>query len=371
MIFLNPSFDAHFKPQPPTRSPLEFHKRLPHYKPTPLHSLPAVAERLGIGKLFVKDESNRIGLPAFKILGASWATYRALSERFPDRAKNWNNVEELAKNLKSCRSLVLYSATDGNHGRAVAHTAKMFGLRACIYVPKGTVEARISAIQSEDANVTVVNGTYDDTVEKASRDADVANGLLIQDNGWAGYEIIPRYVIEGYSTMFWEIDDALAEMNEEQPTHIVVQVGVGSLADALVRHYRTINSPVTIIGVEPDSAAGALESVRAGKIVKVPGPHRSIMAGMNCDSVSLVSWQALLKGINCYISISDNRAREAMRILASSGIVSGETGAAGLGGLLELLNNNMSLNLGKDSRVLLISTEGATDPVSFRNIVGS
>ncbi len=370
MFFLNPSFDVNFKPQPPARLPLEFHKRLPNYKPTPLHSLPAFAEQFGIGKLFVKDESSRLELPAFKILGASWATYRALVERFPDRTKNWANVEELAKNLKSCRSLVLYSATDGNHGRAVAHTARMFGLRACIYVPRGTAEARISAIESEGATVKVVEGTYDNASERASSDAAAVNGLLIQDNGWAGYETIPRYVIEGYSTMLWEIDEALVAMKEQQPTHIVVQVGVGSLADAVVRHYRTINSSVIIIGVEPDSAAGALESVRAGKIVKVPGPHRSIMAGMNCDSVSLVSWQALLKGINCYISISDDRAREAMRIFASHGIVSGETGVAGLGGLMELLRNNKSLNLEKNSRVFLISTEGATDPVSYKNIVG-
>lgn len=318
----------------------------------------------------MKDESSRLGLPAFKILGASWATYRALSERYPDFSKNWSSVEDLAKNLKSCRSLVLYSATDGNHGRAIARTAKLFGLRARIYVPKGTEEPRIFAIESEDAGVIVVDGTYDDTVEKASRDAEAANGLLIQDSGWAGYEIIPRYVIEGYSTMFWEIDEALDAMKEGQPTHVIVQVGVGSFAEAVVRHYRTANSPVFIVGVEPDSAAGAMESVRAGKIVKVPGPHRSIMAGMNCDSVSLVSWQALLKGINCYISISDDRAREAMRLLASSGIVSGETGAAGLGGLLELINGN-GLELGKDSRVLLISTEGATDPISYKRIVGS
>ncbi len=374
MILLNPSFDPNFRSKTPTRLPLAFHKRLPEYKPTPLHSLPQLAERVGVSRLFVKDESQRLGLPAFKILGASWGTYRALSERYPDLTKDWSSVDELAKKLRSCRALVLYSATDGNHGRAVARVAKMFGLRACIYVPKGTADARSSAIMSEGATVTIVNGTYDDAVAQAAHDAEEGNGLLIQDNSWKGYEIIPRYVIEGYSTMLWEIDDALEAMDEQQPTHVLVQIGNGSFAEAVVRHYRAKRSQPGIIGVEPDSAACALESVRAGKIVKVSGPHTSIMVGMNCDSPSLVSWQALLKGIDCYVSISDERAKEAMKLFAQHNIVSGETGAAGLGALLDLLSEEhetarKQLHINSQSRILVISTEGATDPNSYQSIV--
>lgn len=374
MIFFNPSFDPNYKIETPTRSPLEFHKRLPLYSATPLHSLDSLAQQFGVAKLFVKDESRRLGLPAFKILGASWATYRTLGERYPDLIKDWSGVDDLAKKLKSSHSLALYSATDGNHGRAVARVAKMFGLRSRIYVPKGTAEARISAIQSEVASVTVVDGTYDDTVAMAAHDAEEARGLLIQDNGWKGYETIPSYVVEGYSTMLWEIDEALAEMNQEQPTHVVVQIGVGSFAEAIVRHYCAMNSSTTIIGVEPDSAACVLESVKAGKIVKVPGPHTSIMAGMNCDSPSLVSFPVMQKGIGCFISISDNRAKEAMRLLAQHKIVSGETGAAGMGALIEMddeenRTSKEKIRLGERSRVLIISTEGATDPTAYENII--
>jgi diaminopropionate ammonia-lyase len=250
----------------------------------------------------------------------------------------------------------------------------MFGVRACIYVPQRIVHARISAIETEGAEVTVVDGTYDDTVARAARDAQSNRGMLIQDNGWDGYEEIPRYVIEGYATMLWEIDDQLAALNESQPTHVIVQIGVGSFAEAVVRHYRSKSSSI-IIGVEPQSAACVLESVRAGRIVKVPGPHTSIMAGMNCDSPSLVSFPVMQKGINCFVSIADERAREAMRLLAEHNIVSGETGSAGMGALLEVFSpeNNSSceaLHFDSRSRVLIFSTEGATDPVSYNRIVG-
>lgn len=374
MIFFNPSFDSNFRTESRNRSPQEFHKRLPNYKSTPLHSLPDLAEELGVSKIFVKDESSRLGLPAFKILGASWATYRALSERYPDVTKHWSNVEDLAKRLKSCHSLVLYSATDGNHGRAVARVAKMFGMRASIFVPKGTAGARISAIRDEGASVTIIDGTYDDAVANAAHEADEKRGLHIQDNGWKGYEIIPRYVIEGYSTMLWEIDDALEELREEQPTHVLVQIGNGSFAEAVVRHYRAKESHTTIIGVEPDSAACALESVKVGKVKTISGPFNSIMAGMNCDSPSLVSFPVMQKGIESFISIPDNRTKEAMRLLARHNIVSGETGAAGIGALLEIVDvenrkAREELYLDNHSRVLVVSTEGATDPVSYRNII--
>lgn len=371
MIFFNPGFESSALFKAPSRTPLAFHRKLPEYTPTPLHALPQLARNLGFEKVWVKDESSRLGLPAFKILGASWATYSVFRHRIPSLRDDWRNVEELAGQLREHDIPTLYSATDGNHGRAVARVARLFGGRAAIYVPNGTAQARIAAIRGEGASVTVVSGTYDETVATAARDAADAGGLLIQDNGWKGYEEIPRFVIEGYSTMLHEIDDVL---KEEQPTHVVVQIGVGSLAEAVVRHYRTANSPTIIIGVEPESAACAMESVKAGEIVKVPGPHTSIMAGMNCDSPSLVSFPVMQKGIRCFVTISDERAMEAMRLLAESGIESGETGAAGMGALLEMFSDENResqerLALNERSRILVISTEGATDPDLYKRIV--
>lgn len=250
----------------------------------------------------------------------------------------------------------------------------MLGLRSHVYVPEGTARARISAIESEGALVQVIQGTYDDTVAKAARDADAHGGLLIQDNGWSGYEAIPRYVVEGYSTMLWEIDDELAVRAEPPPTHVLVQIGVGSFADAVVRHFCQKNPRPVIIGVEPEGAACALESVRAGQIVRVAGPHTSIMAGMNCDSPSLVSFPVLQTGVKCFMTISDERTIEAMQRLASLGVVSGETGAAGIGALLELADEHHrhrrdELGMTASSRILIFSTEGVTNPELYRSVV--
>jgi diaminopropionate ammonia-lyase len=329
--------------------------------------------QVGVESILLKDESQRLGLPSFKILGASWATYRVLSERFPNALREWKNMDDIAENLRSFRVPMLYSATDGNHGRGVARVAKLFGLSARIYMPSGTVEARIKTIQDEGAEVVIVAGTYDDAVAQAAHDAEENAGLLIQDNSWKGYEKIPRYVVEGYSTLMWEIDDELEATNQKQPTHVFVQIGNGSFAEAVVRHYRSMEIQPVIIGVEPDTAACLLESVQVGHPVKLAGPLTSIMAGMNCDSPSLVSFPILQKGIDCFMSIADERSLEAMRLLAKYGIVSGETGAAGLGALLEISSkenqhNRQRLSLNSTSRILLFSTEGATDPAMYQEI---
>ncbi len=374
MIVFNPTFDPSVQFESPSRRAQAFHRKLPGYAPTPLHSLDELAKSLGVSKILLKDESGRLGLPAFKILGASWAAYCALSERCAALRHTWVSVDELAERLREYPVPVLYAATDGNHGRAVARFASMLGLRSQVYVPEGTAQARVAAIESEGASVHVVQGTYDDTVAKAARDADAYAGLLLQDNGWSGYESIPHYVVEGYSTMLWEIDDELAARAEPLPTHVLVQIGVGSLADAVVRHFCRKHPRPVIIGVEPEGAACALESVRAGVIVRVAGPHTSIMAGMNCDSPSLISFPVLQRGINCFMTISDERTREAMKRLASLGIVSGETGAAGVGALFELAGEHHrrvrdAIGLTASSRVLVFSTEGATNPELYHAIV--
>ncbi|HEX5690805.1 MAG TPA: pyridoxal-phosphate dependent enzyme, partial [Roseiflexaceae bacterium] len=220
-----------------SRAPLEFHRRLPGYAPTPLVEAPLLAATLNIGRLWVKDEASRLGLPAFKILGASWACYLALQELMGGAIGAWNTLDELAEQLAPLRPLTLAAATDGNHGRAVARTARLLGFAARIFVPAGTAAARIEAIESEGAQVLVVDGTYDEAVALAAKEAG-PRCLVISDTAWPGYETVPRDVIAGYSTIFWEIDDELARRGEPPPDLVVVQIGVGALAAAVVRHYR-------------------------------------------------------------------------------------------------------------------------------------
>jgi diaminopropionate ammonia-lyase len=334
--------------------------------------------------VWVKDESARLGLPAFKILGASWAVYKALEERLPrGEFGDWGTVEELKEKLEPLRPLDLVTATDGNHGRALAHVAGLLGLGARIFVPEGMVAARREAIAGEGADVVVVKGTYDEAVERSAEEAG-ERGLVVSDMAWPGYERIPSWVIEGYSTMLWEVDDELERRGEAGPDLVVVQAGVGAFAAAVTRHFRgpQRSRHPKLLSVEPAGAACLLESVAAGRIVSVPGPHDSIMAGLNCGRPSLVAWPTVSRGIDVLVAVDDEPAREAMRLTAASGIVSGETGAAGLGGLLELLRRGgerpgqeeektgRALGVGRESRVLLFNTEGATDPDRYRELVG-
>ncbi|HEX4667827.1 MAG TPA: diaminopropionate ammonia-lyase [Chthoniobacterales bacterium] len=352
-------------------APLNFHRRLPAYVPTPLIDAPVLARLLGIRQVLVKDESGRFGLPAFKILGASWAVYRALESRVSGTFEPWRTLDELAPKLTPLRPLTLATATDGNHGRAVAHVAALFGLGARIFVPAGTARSRIDAIASEGAQVEVVDGTYEDAVERAARESG-DRCLVISDTSWPGYEAIPHWVMEGYSTIFREIDAELTWRGEEMPDLFPVPFGVGSLAAAVVRHYPA--GVPKIVAIEPLRAACALASMEVGEIVTIPGPHDSIMAGLNCGRVSLIAWPIISRGIDAFLAISDERAREAMRALARIGIVAGETGAAGLAGLIELLNgdstNRAALDLNEKTRALILVTEGATDPESYQRIVG-
>jgi diaminopropionate ammonia-lyase len=354
-------------------APLNFHRRLPAYAPSPLIDAPELARLLGIGQVLVKDESTRFGLPAFKILGASWAVYRTLEKRISGTFEPWRTLDDLAPKFAPLRPLTLATATDGNHGRAVAHVAALFGLSARIFVPTGTAQARIDGIASEGAQVEVVDGTYDDAVEQAAREAG-DRCLVISDTSWPGYEVIPHWVMEGYSTIFREIDEELARRGEEMPDLFPIQFGVGALAAAVVRHHPGAHGK--IISVESLRAACGLESIEAGELVTVPGPHDSIMAGLNCGRASLAAWPIVSRGIDAFIAIPDERAREAMRALAQIGIVAGETGAAGLAGLIELLTgaeraqHSAALGITPDTRAIILVTEGATDPVSYKTIVG-
>ncbi|HEY7832683.1 MAG TPA: diaminopropionate ammonia-lyase [Ktedonobacterales bacterium] len=355
---------------------LAFHRRLPGYAPTPLVDAPTLAARLGVGRVWVKNESSRLGLPAFKMLGASWATYRALAARLGGSLEPWETIDELRAKVEALEPMTLAAATDGNHGRAVARMARLLGFAARIFVPAGTAAARIEGIASEGAEVAVVDGSYDDAVARA---ADLAGErcMVISDTAWPGYEEVPRWVIEGYSTIFAEVDGALAEAGAAGPDIVAAQIGVGALAAAVARHYRRagVQPAPRILGVEPRHAACALASIEAGEIVTVPGPHDSIMAGLNCGTPSSVAWPDMRDGMDLFVAIEDAWPRRAMRALAEAGITAGETGSAGLAGLLALLTGDgadaarAALGATATSQVLLICTEGATDPANYARIM--
>ena len=357
---------------PPAPHPLPFHRGMPGYAPAPLVDAGELARQVGVGTLLVKDQSRCFGLPAFKIVGASWAVDRAVSERLGlPQARTFVELLERAEAVKPLR---LVTATDGNHGRAVAHMAAVLGLDATIYVPRGTVQARIDGIESEGASLVVVDGSYDQTVARAAQDAG-ERCAIVSDTSWPGYTSIPGAVIEGYASIMTEIDEQAAALGAPPPDLVLVQSGVGALAAAVGAHYGNAARPI-LASVEPDDAACTLESLAAGEIVTVPGPHRSIMAGLNCGTLSMIAWPVIQATFDLAVTVDDDRARDAMRLLAGAGITSGESGASGLAGLLALLTApeleapRERFGIGAATSVLVFSTEGATDPDAYARVVG-
>lgn len=359
---------------PPDPKLAAFHHRMPAYASTLLFDAPTLADRLGVGRVVIKAETQRMGLPSFKILGASWATYQALCAHLGSEPEPWNNINELAANLDHLRPFDLAAATDGNHGRAVAFMARLLGFGCHIFVPVGMVQSRIEAIQREGATVTIVDGTYDDAVRQSAAMAS-EHCLVVSDTSWEGYEDTPSRVIEGYSTIFREVDDALDASGMDRPDIVVIPVGVGAFMAAAVAHYRVDDERDTlIVGVEPLDANCVQESAEAGHITEVPGPHESIMVGLNCGTPSLIAWPLVSTGVDWFTAVDDGVARVAMRDLASIGIVAGETGAAALGGLEALLVSDEWAADGGDASsatVLIVVTEGATDPDAYESITGS
>lgn len=347
--------------------PLEFHRKLPHYAATPLVSAPSIAASVGVGRVLVKDESRRFGLPSFKLLGASWATYRALQAHTGLPLDHWSTLDELAAQISFLRPFTLAAATDGNHGRAVAHLARLLGFDARVFVPRATTRARREAIAGEGAEVQVVDGDYDATIARSAEEAS-ERCLVIDDTSWPGYEDVPRWVIEGYGTIFREV----AEQMEGGPTLAFVPIGVGALGAAAVGFYK--RTPGTlVVGVEPESAACVLASIATGRIVTLSDPQDSIMAGLNCGTPSPIAFPTLDAGLDWCVAVEDRFAEQAMCALADAGIVSGETGAAALAGLMAVASSDPDrarMALDESASVLLLSTEGATDPESYERIVG-
>jgi diaminopropionate ammonia-lyase len=323
-VFRNPSLDPAAVP-PPSGDAGAFHRALPGYGLTPVRSLPALADALGLSAVLVKDESARLGLPAFKVLGASWAAERALRE------------------APGAHTLVAASA--GNHGRAVARVAALRGLGCRVFLPARSLPARREAIAAEGTAVVVVDGSYEDAVTEAERAAAEPGALLIADVGEDGPA---RWVVDGYATLFAEAATQAAH------DAVLVPVGVGSLAAAAARYGARAGIPV--IGVEPVAAACLTASLRAGAPTRVSTPGTT-MAGLDCAEVSPAAWPSLRAGIHATVTVTDDEAAAAVSALAAAGLRIGESGAAPLAALRKPETRAL---LAPAARVLLVATEGPT-----------
>jgi diaminopropionate ammonia-lyase len=332
-----------------------FHRSLPGYAVTPLHDLPAVAEALGVRRVVVKDESSRLGLPAFKMLGASWAIYRCLAEICPERPAP--TLEALAECCTHLPAVSLVTATDGNHGRAVARMAAYLGLPATVLIPSVVSTEAVDLVRVEGADVEVLELTYDETVAEASRRAghrsDGVTRLLVQDTSWPGYETVPRWIVDGYATLFEEATEQL----HGDPALLVVPAGVGSLAHAAVLHCRR-HPGWRAVTVEPDVAPCIAASLAAGKAVST-GTGLTTMAGLNCGTPSSLALPDLLSTLEGGVWVTDKEAAASAATLAANGIDAGACGAASLAALRHLADAGTSAGLTSNTTVLLLDTEAA------------
>jgi diaminopropionate ammonia-lyase len=338
----------------------EFHRQLPGYVPTPLVEAPDLAAELGVGRLFVKDESARFDLGAFKFLGASWACFRAVARRSGYAGPA--GLDGLGAHLTTAGGgLTLVTATDGNHGRAVARTARLLGLPARVYVPKPLPGSVIERISAEGGRVTLVDDDYDGTVMAARADADADKGaVLVQDTAWPGYAEVPSWIVAGYETLFAELDAQLLQTGAPAPALVSVPTGVGSLAQAAVAHYRRPGLPRAarprLLSVEPDTAACVLASLAAGSMISVP-TRTTVMNGLNCGTVSSLAWPYLRGGMDAAIAVDDAAAAAAIASLAAAGIAAGPSGAAAFAALRAALTGT-----GAPSRRRTLGLDGPAEP---------
>ena len=364
----------------------EFHKSLPNYKATPLVDLKNLAAHYGVKKVWLKDESKRFGLNAFKVLGGSYAIGKYLSQRLG------KDINELPYNVlisdeikKQLGDVTFVTATDGNHGRGVAWMANRLKQKSVVYMPKGSAKMRFDAIAREGADVTITELNYDDAVRLANKGAEDYGWIMVQDTAWDGYEEIPLWIMQGYSTIINEVIEQLKEMGDEKPTHVFLQAGVGSFAGAVqgyLAHLYGDDRPITVI-CEPHGANCIYKSMAAndGNPHNVSGDLTTIMAGLACGEPNTISWKILRDNSDFSVSCDDEIAARGMRVLSSplgddARVISGESGAVGLG-LFTVLSEKKeefaelmaALKIDENSKILCISTEGDTDVEGYRNVV--
>ena len=359
-----------------------FHSGIEGYEPTPLVSLNAQAERLGLGALYVKNESKRFGLNAFKSLGGSYAVAKYLCGKLGIPVdENAYTVLRSAEAKEKLGDITFITATDGNHGRGVAWAARIFGQKAVVFMPKGSAAERLENIRAQGAHAEITNVNYDDTVRFACKTAEENGWVLVQDTAWPGYEEIPESIIQGYTTMAVEIEE---QLNGIKPTHLFLQAGVGSFPGSFAACAAGIwgdERPVTVV-MEPAQADCHYRTAKAddGTFHIVTGSMNSMMAGLCCGEPCPISWKMLESCADAFVSCGDYYSARGMRLLGKplegdETVVSGESGAVGAGVIEaimireELKEFKEKLGLNSQSRVLLISTEGDTDKENYRRIL--
>jgi diaminopropionate ammonia-lyase len=339
-----------------------FHKSLSAYKNTPLTQLHSLAKKFGVANIFVKDESFRFGLNAFKALGASYAIHKILK--------------------KKPQVKTFCTATDGNHGRAVAWAANRLHKHAVVFVPKNTTDYRIDAIKKEGANVLKVNGSYEETCAHAEEVSIAEGWQLVQDIAWDGYEEIPAEIMAGYLTHFKELEDTIHTETQAKVDIVFLQAGVGSWAASAVWYYLDrygANRPKLVI-VEPSASNGIFTSFKQGSLSQPTGNLDTIMAGLNCGIPSSTAWEIIKNGVDAAITIDDTFAIQAMKALYypsanDSKIISGESGAGGLAGFMAMVQESKydvlktTLGINENTNILFFCTEGATDLDNFNAII--
>lgn len=358
-----------------------FHRSFPIYEKTPLVEMSSLAKELGVGDIFVKDESYRFGLNAFKVLGGSFAIGNYLAKKLGMDISELPYEKMISAEIREkLGEITFVTATDGNHGRGVAWTANQIKQKAVVYMPKGSAAERLANIQAEGAEASITDMNYDEAVRLANRMAEENGWVMVQDTAWEGYEDIPTWIMQGYATMAYEAYEQL----KEKPTHIFLQAGVGSLAGAVAGFFSSMygeDRPIITV-VEPEKAACLYKTAEAndGELHFVTGDMDTIMAGLACGEPCSIGWNILRDYADNFISCPDYVAANGMRILGNpprgdERVISGESGAVTAGCVAEIMRNpeledmKKALKLDENSRILCISSEGDTDEANYKAVV--
>lgn len=358
-----------------------FHASFPVYKETPLVELKHTAKSMGLGNIYIKDESYRFGLNAFKVLGGSYAIGNYLAKRLGKSITEMPYEKLVSGEIKrELGDITFVTATDGNHGRGVAWTAKQLQQKSVVYMPKGSAEERLMNIRAEGVDASITDLNYDEAVRLANSQAEQKGWVMVQDTAWEGYEDIPGWIMQGYGTMGYEAYMQLPE----KPTHIFLQAGVGSMAGAVAGFFASVygeDRPIITI-VEPNKADCIYKTAEAadGKLHFVTGDMDTIMAGLACGEPCSIGWNVLRDYADNFISCPDYAAAQGMRVLGNpeagdTKVVSGESGASAFGCIAEIMRDKTlvelknKLKLDENSKVLFFSTEGDTDKENYKSIV--
>lgn len=363
---------------------ISFHRSFPQYTVTPLTRLSGLADYLGLKRVYVKDESYRFGLNAFKVLGGSYAIARCIADELgKDVSEVPYDVLTSDKLREEFGQATFFTATDGNHGRGVAWAANKLGQKCVVRMPKGTTQTRLENIAKENATVTIEELNYDDCVRMAAKEAaETTRGIMVQDTAWEGYEKIPTWIMQGYGTLAMEADKQLEE-DGCRPTHIFIQAGVGSLAGGVIGYFsnRFKENPPIMVVAEANAADCLYRSAMQGdgNRVDVTGDMLTIMAGLACGEANTVSWDILRNHASAFVSCPDWVSANGTRIYGSplrgdKQVISGESGSVTMGLLHAIMTRpeykdlKEALKLDENSEVILVSTEGDTDPDRYHEI---